>query len=135
MTKFGGMRKVNFNNSRSIELSRSLGANLTADQSKVLRLEGWLVDDHICVQKPLPKIGADWRVCLYPWGHVVSGDFYTKDDAIEYARDLSALGIDWQKLYDEAKNFGETPGYKRELARLIELHHPYAAEGFFKIPE
>jgi hypothetical protein len=70
-----------------------------------------------------------------PWGHVVSGDFYTKDDAIEYARDLSALGIDWPKLYDEAKNFGETPGYKRELARLIELHHRYAAEGFFKIPE
>ena len=99
------MRKVRFNNRQSIELSRRLGANLTADQSEVIQLEGWLVDNHVCVQKPISKIGAAWRVSLYPWGHVVSGDFYIKDDAIAYAKDLSALGIDWQALYDAA-NFG-----------------------------
>jgi hypothetical protein len=84
-TMSGGMKKVKFDNSQSIELQKALpGAELTPEQLSIMHIEGWLVDDHVCVQKPAGDAG--WRVSLYPWGDRISGEFYFKADAVEYAK-------------------------------------------------
>ena len=75
------MKKVKFDNSLSLELAFA-GRRMPP----ILILEGWLVDDHVCIQQPK-------RVSLYPWGHVLTFDFYAKSDAAEFAKDISKLGI------------------------------------------
>jgi len=126
------MKKVKFDNSRSIALQKALsGVALTPDQTEVLNLEGWLVDDHVCVQKPIPKINAGWRVSLYPWGDLISGDFYTKSDATEYAEDVSKLGIDWNAVYSP-ENYAKSDLYLQALAKLNALRDEYEADGYFK---
>jgi hypothetical protein len=76
------MKKVKFDNSQSIALQQALpGATLTSEQLEPMKIEGWLVDNHVCVQKP----GANGFRCvsLYPWGDKISFEFFSKDDAIE----------------------------------------------------
>jgi hypothetical protein len=122
------MRKVKFDNSQSLALQqRHVGGHIP----DVLTLEGWLVDDHICIQKPVPEDDAGWRVSLYPWGHLISFDFYTKADATEYAKDVSRLGIDWKSIYS-AKGFHNTPEFAAMLAQVTKLRDRYEAEGFFR---
>jgi hypothetical protein len=88
-----------------------------------------LVDDHICVQKPFPDSG--WRVSLYPWGDKISLDFFSKADAIEYAKDVEALKIDWTAVY-APENYVRSELYFSSLARLIEVRDRYEADGLFK---
>ena len=88
------MKKVKFDNSLSLELAYA-GQRMPP----ILILEGWLVDDHVCIQLPNLENGSDWRVSLYPWGHVLTFDFYTKSDATEFAKDISKLGIDWKFIH------------------------------------
>ena len=52
---------------------------------------GGLVCDHDCVQQPNLENGSDWRVSLYPWGHVLTFDFYTKSDATDGRSDFNGL--------------------------------------------
>ena len=75
------MKKVKFDNSLSLELAFA-GRRMPP----ILILEGWLVDDHVCIQQPNLEIGSDWRVSLYPWGHVLTFDFYTRADATDSGR-------------------------------------------------
>jgi hypothetical protein len=87
------------------------------------------VDDHVCVQQPAGEVG--WRVSLYPWGDLISADFYTKDDAIEYAKDVSKLGIDWDAIYRPA-NYAKSARYRQALSRLEGLRDEYQEGGYFK---
>jgi hypothetical protein len=91
----------------------------------------WLVDDHVCVQKPIPDDNAGWRVSLYPWDHKISFDFFTKEDAVEYAKDVSKLSIDWAATYS-AEKFTETKECRSALTWLIALRDLYEADGYFK---
>ena len=120
------MKKVKFDNSLSLELAYA-GQRMPP----ILILEGWLVDDHVCIQQPNLEIGSDWRVSLYPWGHVLTFDFYTKSDATEFAKDISKLGIDW-KFIHSVKPVGRSSEYQRALAQIRTLRNQYEADGFFK---
>jgi hypothetical protein len=91
-----------------------------------------LIGGHICVQKPFPDSG--WRVSLYPWGDKISYDFFGKADAIEYAKDVEALKIDWRAVY-AAENYVRSEPYFSSLAMLIEVRDRYEADGFFKPPQ
>jgi len=124
------MKKVKFDTSQSIAMQKALpGATLTPEQLEPSKIEGWLVDDHVCIQKP--GDGASWRVSLYPWGDRISGDFFTKADAMEYARDVSKLGIDWTAVY-APENYVKGDLYFRALIQLRALRDEYAAGGYFK---
>jgi hypothetical protein len=124
------MKKVKFDTSRSIAMQKALpGVTLTPEQLQPSEIEGWLVDDHVCVQRP--GDGASWRVSLYPWGDKISGDFFTKADATEYAKDVSKLGIDWKAVF-LPKNYGISDLHFQVLAQLCALRDEYAAEGYFK---
>jgi hypothetical protein len=130
-TMSGGMKKVKFDNSQSIELLKALpGAELTPEQLTIMHIEGWLVDDHVCVQKPAGEAG--WRVSLYPWGDRISGEFYFKADAVEYAKDVSRLGIDWDAVY-EPRHYAKTAIYRRALSELSALRDAYEDGGYFKL--
>jgi hypothetical protein len=54
------MKKIKFDNSLSLQQ-----AFAGRQMPPILRLEGWLVDDHVCIQKPNHESG--WCVSLYPW--------------------------------------------------------------------
>ncbi|HMF69356.1 MAG TPA: hypothetical protein VK602_17305 [Phyllobacterium sp.] len=126
------MKKVKFDNNQSIALQKALpGVALTPEQMEVMNLEGWLVDDHVCIQKPVPKINAGWRVSLYPWGDLISGDFYTKSDATEYAKDVSKLGIDWKAIHSP-ENYAKGDLHLQALAKLSALRDEYEADGYFE---
>jgi hypothetical protein len=120
------MKQVKFDNSLSLQQAYP-GRPLPP----VIELEGWLVDDHICVQKPNPQNDSDWRVTLYPWGHILSFDFYTRADATEFAIDASKLGVDWKFIYS-LKAIGRSFEYKQALAQIRALRRQYEADGFFK---
>ena len=120
------MKKVKFDNSLSLELAYA-GRRMPP----ILMLEGWLVDDHVCIQQPNLENGSDWRVSLYPWGHLLTLDFYTRSDATEFAKDISKLGIDWKFIYS-VKPIGRSPEYKWALAQIRALRNQYEADGFFK---
>jgi hypothetical protein len=90
------MKKITFGNSKSIALQIGLGKNLSPEQSEPMKIEGWLIDEHVCVQKPSRDSG--WRVSLYPWGDMISRDFFSKDDAVDCAKQVRALGIDWTTI-------------------------------------
>ena len=120
------MKKVKFDNSLSLEL-----AFAGRQMPPILILEDWLVDDHVRIQQPNLEIGSDWRVSLYPWGHVLTFDFYTRADATEFAKDISKLGIDW-KFIHSVKPIGRSPEYKGALAQIRALRNQYEADGFFK---
>lgn len=123
------MKKVKFDNSQSIALQKALGKVLTPEQLEPAKIEGWLIGDHVCVQKPFPDSG--WRVSLYPWGDKISRDFFSKADAIEYAEDVNALEIDWPAIY-EPENYVRSELYFSALARLIVVRDRYEADGYFK---
>jgi hypothetical protein len=120
------MKKVKFDNSLSLELAFA-GRRMPP----ILILEGWVVDDHVCIQQPNLENGSDWRVSLYPWGHVLTFDFYAKSDAAEFAKDISKLGIDW-KFIHSVKPIGRSLEYKWALAQIRALRNQYEADGFFK---
>jgi hypothetical protein len=120
------MKKVKFDNGLSLRQ-----AFVGRQTPSVLSLEGWLVDDHVCIQKPNLENESDWCVSLYPWGHLLSFDFYTKSDATEFAVDISKLGIDWEAVYSSV-SIGRSPDYKRALAQIRALRDRYEADGFFK---
>ena len=83
--------------------------------------------NHVCVQKPNLENGSDWRVSLYPWGHVLSFDFYTKSDATEFAKDVCKLRIDWKFIHSSTP-IGRSPEYKRALAQIRALRNQYEAD-------
>ena len=116
------MKKVKFDNSLSLQQ-----AFAGRQMPPILILEGWLVDDHVCVQKPNLENGSDWRVSLYPWGHVLSFDFYTKSDATEFAKDVCELRIDWKFIHSSTP-IGRSPEYKRALAQIRALRNQYEAD-------
>jgi hypothetical protein len=122
------MKKVKFDNRQSIALQKAL-PGATPEKIEVLQIDGWLVDDHVCVQKPAGEVG--WRVSLYPWGDLISADFYTKDDAVEYAKDVSKLGVDWDAVY-RPENYAKSARYRQALSRLETLRDEYQAGGYFK---
>jgi hypothetical protein len=124
-----GMRKVKFDNSQSIALQKALGVSLTSEQMKPMKIEGWLVGDHVCIQNPLQDGG--WRVSLYPWGDKISLDFFSKDDAIEYAKDVNALGATGSP-FTRTENYVRSELYFSSLAKLIAIRDRYEAEGYFK---
>jgi hypothetical protein len=122
------MKKVKFDNRQSIALQKALpGAEM--EQLEVFQIEGWLVDDHVCVQKPAGD--ASWQVSLYPWGDLISADFYTKADAVEYANDVSKFGVDWNAIYQPA-NYAKSALYRRALSQLKALRDRYEEGGYFK---
>ena len=97
----------------------------------ILILEGWLVDDHVCVQQPNLENGSDWRVSLYPWGHVLTFDFYTKSDATEFAKDVCKLRIDWKFIHSSTP-IGRSPEYKRALAQIKSAEKPVRGGWIFQ---
>jgi hypothetical protein len=110
------MKKVKFDNSQSIARQSALpGVTLTPAQRKPIKLEGWLVDDHVCIQKSGDRGG--WRLSLYPWCDKISLDFFTKDDATEYATDVIKLGIDWKTIF-LPENYVKSVAYLEALAQL-----------------
>jgi hypothetical protein len=123
------MKKVKFDNSQSIALQKALGAKLTPEQLEPVKIEGWLLGDHVCVQKPVSDSG--WRVSLYPWGDKISLDFFSKADAIDYAKDVNALKIDWAAIY-APENYVRSELYFSALAKLIAVRDQYEADGYFK---
>jgi hypothetical protein len=124
------MQKVKFDNSQSIALQSALpGVTLTPAQRNPMKLEGWLVDDHVCIQKAGDRSG--WCVSLYPWGDKISLEFFAKDDATEYAKDVSKLGIDWITIY-LPENYVKSAAYGEALAQLHVLRDRYEADGYFK---
>jgi hypothetical protein len=123
------MKKVTFDNSKSIALQIGLGKTLTAEQSEPMKISGWLVDEHVCVQKP--SSGNGWRISLYPWGDKISFDFFSKADAIAYAKKVSALGIDWTTIC-QPENYYQSDVYFDALEKLIVLRDQYEADGLFK---
>jgi hypothetical protein len=123
------MKKVKFDNSKSIALQIGLGKTLTAEQSEPMKIDGWLVDEHVCVQKPSRDSG--WRVSLYPWGDMISRDFFSKDDAVDYANQVRMLAIDWTTIC-EPENYYQSDVYFDALEKLIILRHQYEADGLFK---
>jgi hypothetical protein len=130
-TMSGGMKRVKFDNSQSIELQKALpSAELTPEQLTVMHIEGWLVDDHVCVQKPAGDAG--WRVSLYPWGDRISGEFYFKADTVEYAKDVSRLGIDWDAVY-EPRHYAKSAIYRQALSEISALRDAYEDGGYFKL--
>jgi hypothetical protein len=126
------MKKVKFDNSQSIALQKGLGLTLTPEQMEQLEIEGWLVDGHVCVQKPSGERG--WRVSLFPWGDRISLDFFSKEDAIEYAKDVSELAIDWKAVY-APENYVRSELYFKALAKLVAVRDRYEADGYFKPPQ
>jgi hypothetical protein len=118
------MKKVAFNDAPTL-------AAFGEDLSETIRLEGWLVDEHVCIQKPDRKREWGWRVSLYPWGLRLSEDFYARADAEEYAREVSALGIDWRSIYAQ-ENFGESPEFEVAHTKISEIRNRYESQGFFK---
>jgi hypothetical protein len=124
------MKRVKFDNRQSIALQSALpGVTLTPGQRSPMKLEGWLVDDHVCIQKPGDRNA--WCVSLYPWGDKISFDFFTKDDATEYAKDVSKLGIDWTTMF-LPENYVKSAAYMKALAQLHTLRDRYEADGYFK---
>jgi hypothetical protein len=123
------MRKVKFDNRQSIALQKAL-PGATAERIDVLQIEGWLVDNHVCVQKPAG--GAGWRVSLYPWGDLISADFYTKADAVEYAKDVSKFSVDWDAIY-RPENYAKSAIHRKALSQLQALRDEYEAGGYFKL--
>jgi hypothetical protein len=123
------MKKVKFDNSQSIALQKALGRSLTPEQTEPVKIEGWLVGDHVCVHKLVQNGG--WRVSLYPWGDKISLDFFSKADAIEYAKDVNALKIDWSAIY-APENYFRSELYFSSLARLIAIRDQYEDDGYFK---
>jgi hypothetical protein len=76
------MKRVKFDNRQSIALQSALpGVTLTPAQRSPMKLEGWLVDDHVCIQKPGDRNA--WCVSLYPWGEKISFEFF---NATEHAK-------------------------------------------------
>jgi hypothetical protein len=124
------MKKVKFDNGQSIARQSALpGVTLTPAQRKPMKLEGWLVDDHVCIQKPGERGG--WFVSLYPCGDKISFDFFTKADATEYAKDISKLGIDWATMF-LPENYVKSAAYLKALTQLHALRDRYEADGYFK---
>ena len=124
------MKKVKFDTSQSIALHKALpGVTLTPEQVQPMKIEGWLVDDHVCVQKPGNNVS--WCVSLYPWGDKISLEFFSKDDAIEYAKDVCKLGIDWNAIHSP-ENYAISDLYLLTLAQLNALRDEYEADGYFK---
>ena len=64
-------------------------------------------------------------------GYKISFDFFSKADAVEYAGDVSKLGIDWVAIYS-AESFTETSAFRAALAQIIELRDRYEADGYFQ---
>jgi hypothetical protein len=125
------MKKVKFDTSQSIALQKALpGVTLTPKQLEPTKIEGWLVDDHVCIQKPMGDEGS-WCVSVYPWGDKISLEFFSKSDATEYAKDVSKLGIDWRAIYSP-ENYVKSDLYLQALARLNALRDIYEADGYFK---
>jgi hypothetical protein len=125
------MKKVKFDTSQSIALQKALpDVTLTPEQLQPMKIEGWLVDDHVCVQKPTRDNGS-WCVCVYPWGDKISLEFFSKDDATEYAKDVSKLDIDWKAVY-APENYVKSDLYLQALAQLNALRDEYEADGYFK---
>jgi hypothetical protein len=122
------MRKVKFDNGQSIALQEAL-LGAAAEQTEVVQIEGWLVDDHVCVHKPVGEVG--WRVSLYPWGDLISEDFYSKADAVEYAKDVSKFGMDWDAIY-RPENYGKSAIHRKALTQLRALRDEYETGGYFK---
>lgn len=125
------MRHIKFDNSQSIALQTALGITLAPEQMEPIEIEGWLVDNHVCIQKPSGERG--WRVSLYPWGDRISLDFFSKDDATQYAEDVSKLEIDWESVY-ASENYVRGELYFEALAKVIALRDQYEADGYFKPP-
>jgi hypothetical protein len=113
-------------------LHQSLGRNFTADQAKPTKLEGWLVDDHVCVQKPAPGSDGGWRVSLYPWGDLIASEFFTKEDATSFAKDVSALGIDWARIRSAGIADEE---YQSAIILVGGIRATYEADGLIKTPD
>ena len=125
------MKKVKFDTSQSIALQKALPrAALTPAQLEPMKIEGWLVDDHVCVQQPTGPDGS-WCVSLYPWGDKISGEFFTKDDATDYARAVSELGIDWQTIF-LPENYAKSDLHFEALEQLNILRDEFEADGYFK---
>lgn len=95
--KLRTIKKVRFDTSGSIALHLKLGRKLTPEQRKPIELEGWLVGDHICVQ----KLTAEYKgycLSLYPWGDRLTAEFFAKADAVACAKDIDALRIPWEHM-------------------------------------
>jgi hypothetical protein len=93
-----------------------------------MKFEGWLVDNHVCIQTSGERGG--WCVSLYPWGDKISLDFFTRDDATEYAKDVSKPGIDWETIF-LPENYVKSAAYLKALTQLHALRDHYEAEGYF----
>jgi hypothetical protein len=119
------MKKVHFDTSSSIAFQLRLGRDLPQEQRVPAKLEGWLVDDHICVQKPDEENGA-WCLPLYPWGDKISEDFFAKADAVACAQDLSKLQVPWEWMHsvDEI-----TPEYSEWADKCRQILDRYRADG------
>ena len=125
------MKKVKFDNSQSIALHKALpGVTLTPEQMEPMKIEGWLVDDHVCVQKPGNNVS--WCISLYPWGDKISLEFFSKEDAIEYAKDVSKLGIDWKAIHSP-ENYAISDLYLLALAQLKCLARRVRGRWFFQV--
>lgn len=120
------MKKVSFDTSASVALHVKLGQEFTPEQSKPVKREGWLIGDHVCVQKPR---GDDegWCLSLYPWGDRLTTEFFAKADAVACAKEIAALDLPWKHLRSLDPRSSEY-GHYIVWVRLILAS--YEVEGF-----
>jgi hypothetical protein len=71
------------------------------------------------------------RRCASSVKYLNSAEFYTKDDAIEYAKDVSKFGVDWAAVY-RPENYAKSGRYRQTLSKLQVLRDEYEAGGYFK---
>ena len=92
-------------------------------------MEGWLVDDHICIRKPKTD-NEGWRLSLYPWGDRISAGFFAKDDAIACAKENSALNIPWARMHALDAISAEYVDHVMRVRKILEV---YEADGLLMI--
>lgn len=124
------MKRVRFDNSGAIAHHKKLGRELTPDEATLIKLEGWLVGVHLCVQKPL-SAERGYCLSLYPWGDKLSSDFFAKDDAVACAKQIDALDIPWDRMREIDIKSAE---YREYVAMVRAVLETYEADGLMMPP-
>lgn len=119
------MKKVRFDTSGAIALQLKLGRELTPDQKKPIKIDGWLVGQHVCVRKPKTD-SQGWVLSLYPWGDRLTGGFFAKDDAVACAKEIESLAIPWGHVRELDITSEEYRGY---IEPVLRIRAAYEADG------
>jgi hypothetical protein len=120
------MKKVRFDTSGAIAFQLKLGRDLPPGERKPMKLEGWLVDDHLCVRKTKNE---GWCLTLYPWGDRITAGFFTKDDAVACAKEIHALDVPWSRMHNVDAISSSYVDHVMKVRAILEI---YRADGLLE---